>query len=365
MIASSTTLFRYISRNFLFNLAVLLAILLGIMFIFDNVEMIRRAAQHNNLSFHLVARLSALKIPYFAQIMMPFGILFAAIYTCWRLNKTNELIVIRAAGISAWQFLTPMMFCALLTGAVTTTVVNPLSALLLSRYDRLASIYLGDNNDLVTVSETGIWLRQPTQDGGYALLHSDSFDQKEWRLSKVIVIFFDAHNDFLRRIDSPVAYLKPGHWEIRQPLINDRKGASRSAVVDLPTELTARKIVESFADPETISFWNISEYITVMEETGFPATALHIHFQALLAEPFLLVAMVLLAATFSLRPPRFGGTGIMITLGVGVGFFIFFMESMLHAFGASQKIPVYLAAWTPAAVALLLGVTALLHLEDG
>src|SRR5690606_16642374 len=141
--------------------------------------------------------------------------------------------------------------------------------------------------------------------------------------------------------------------------------ATREPTLRLPTELTARKIEESFADPETISFWHIPEYLRIMTETGFPGTRLAIHFQALLAQPFLLAAMILLAATFSLRPQRFGGTGAMITLGVSVGFFIFFMESILQAFGISQKIPVSLAAWTPAIVSLLLGTTALLHTEDG
>ena len=55
----------------------------------------------------------------------------------------------------------------------------------------------------------------------------------------------------------------------------------------------------------------------------------------------------------------------MIGLGVAIGFFIFFMESILQAFGISQKIPVYLAAWTPAIVSLLMGTSALLHMEDG
>lgn len=365
MISNSPTLFRYISRNFMLNLTGMLFVMLGILYVFDNVEMIRRAAQHNSLSFHLVASLSALKLPYFAETIMPFGILFSAIYTCWKLNKTNELIVIRAAGISAWQFLAPMMFCALLTGACMTTIVNPVASLMLARYDRLATLYLGNSSDLVAVSQTGIWLRQPTDDGGYALLHSESFDQKEWRLSNVIALYFDDKNNFEKRIDSPVAYLKSGYWEMRGALINDETGASHAAVQRLPTALTPKKIEESFADPDTISFWDLAEYTRIMEETGFPATALHIQLQSLLAQPFLLVAMVLLAATFSLRPPRFGGTGAMIALGVGIGFLIFFMESMLHAFGVSQKIPPTLAAWTPAAVSLLMGITALLHLEDG
>jgi lipopolysaccharide export system permease protein len=247
---------------------------------------------------------------------------------------------------------------------LATAVLNPISSTLLAKHDQLVALYLQKNSNLVTVSRTGIWLRQPTQ-GGYALIHSATFDETEWRLSGVTVFFFDNGDNFLSRIDSPVAYLKDGYWEIRGALVNEHSTATREEVRRLPTELTAQKIEESFADPDTISFWSIPDYIHIMEETGFPTTPLHIHFQALLAQPFLFMAMVLLAATFSLRPPRFGGTGGMIVLGVAIGFFIFFMESMLHAFGISQKIPVYLAAWTPAAVSLLLGTTALLHLEDG
>ena len=364
MIAGSSTLFRYIFRRFLTGFGVIMLVLLGVVFLFQVIELMRRAASHEGVPFRTLLAMAGLQLPEMASIMLPFGVLFAAIYTCWKLNKTSELVVIRAAGVSAWQFLSPMLVAAMLTGVFATGVVNPISSTLLAKYDQLVSMYLQQNSNLVTVSRTGIWLRQPTKEG-YALIHSGAFDESQWRLSAVTVFFFDNTDNFLSRIDSPEAYLKDGYWEIRDALINEHGASTHEELRRLPTELTSQKIEESFADPDTISFWSIPEYIYIMEETGFPTTPLHIHFQALLAQPFLFMAMVLMAATFSLRPPRFGGTGAMIVLGVGVGFFIFFMESMLHAFGISQKIPVYLAAWTPAAVSLLLGTTALLHLEDG
>jgi lipopolysaccharide export system permease protein len=363
MIASST-LCRYISRAYLMNFLVLISILLGVVYVFDVVELLRRAASHEGVSFNTVLKMAALKLPEVGQAMLPFSILFAAIYTCWKLNKTHELVVIRSAGLSAWQFLMPMVATAILLGVGATGVVNPLSSLLLSKYEQLDARLFQNETNLMTVSRTGIWLRQPTEDG-YALLHADGFNEKEWRLNNVIVFFFAPDDSFLRRIDSPVAHLRTGYWEFRDALLHERDGTSAFQVKNMATDLTMGKIEESFSDPETISFWKIPEYINIMEETGFPATRLKIHFQSLLAQPLLFAAMILLAATFSLRPPRFGGTGLMITLGVLAGFFIFFMESMLHAFGISQKIPVYLAAWTPAVVSLLLGSAALLHLEDG
>ncbi len=265
-----------------------------------------------------------------------------------------------------------MLLCAVTIGVLATTVLNPLSAVFLAKSNELNNLYFHPNRDLVTVSKTGIWLRQPIkpdaangEKNGYALIHSVTFDKKDWQLNKVLVLFFDNADNFISRMDSPVAHLRQGYWQIYNPVINDKTGAQQLKTQEIATNLTTRKIEESFADPETISFWNIPEYLKVMEDTGFPVTHLYIHFQMLLAQPFLLAAMILLSASFSLRPPRMGGLATMIFLGIATGFLVFFFQSMLQAFGVSQKIPAGLAAWTPALVSLLLGTTALLHLEDG
>ncbi len=385
MMGSTSTLFRYISRQFLLNFIAIMAILLGIMFMFDVVETLRRAGSQVHIPLGTILSISLMKLPYLAQSILSIGILFSSIYTCWRLNKTSELVVIRSFGLSAWQFLSPMLLCAVAIGVLATTVLNPLSAVFLAKSNELNTSYFQPNRDLVTVSKTGIWLRQPTKPGaaginpsvasaqgvksgdedGYALIHSVTFNKKNWQLNNVLILFFDGADNFLSRMDSPVAYLRHGYWEIRNPVINDQSGARRAASWQIPTNLTARKIEESFADPETISFWNIPEYLNVMEDTGFPATHLYIHFQMLLAQPFLFAAMILLSAAFSLRPHRSGGVARMVFFGIATGFLVFFFQSMLQAFGISQKIPPGLAAWTPALVGLLIGTTALLHLEDG
>lgn len=361
---SSPTLFRYISRSFMFNVLMISFVLIGIVFVINSIELLRRASTHPDIGLPLVMQMSLLSLPQFVERVLPFAVLFGSIYTCWRLNKTHELVVIRSSGLSAWQFLFPMMAAAMLFGLCVTTMMNPISAILSAKYEQLEDANLKAKQSTVAILRTGIWLRQPVEKG-YALIHAAGFDQQEWKLSDVIVFFFDNDDNFTKRIDSPLAFLRDGHWELRDALLNDRNGVTRRDAELLKTELTASKIEESFSSPETISFWSLPEYIRIMEETGFPATRLHIRFHSLMAQPFFFVAMVLLAATFSLRPPRFGGAGVLLALGVAIGFFVFFMDSMLGAFGLSQKIPAYLAAWTPAIVSLLLGTTALLHLEDG
>src|SRR5690606_21812780 len=133
--------------------------------------------------------------------------------------------------------------------------------------------------------------------------------------------FFDGDNNFLRRMDAARARLTRGQWNLQDVQISvPGSRAERVQRYALPTRLTADEIEESFSSPETLSFWKLPGFIATLKQTGFGATRLSIHFQSLLAQPLLFMAMVLLAATVSLRPPRFRGAMAMVMAGVLMGF---------------------------------------------
>jgi lipopolysaccharide export system permease protein len=133
----------------------------------------------------------------------------------------------------------------------------------------------------------------------------------------------------------------------------------------LPTTLTLEHIQDSFASPETMSFWHLPAFITTLENAGFSALKHKLYWYTLLANPFLMVGTVLVAAMFSLRLPRHGKIGILMVSGVVTGFLLHFFTDIIFALGAAGTIPVALAAWTPAMVAIMIGAALLLHLEDG
>jgi lipopolysaccharide export system permease protein len=102
-----------------------------------------------------------------------------------------------------------------------------------------------------------------------------------------------------------------------------------------------------------------------LEAGGFSGLRHRLYLHTQLAVPLLLIAMVLLAATFSLRPLRRGGAGISLVCGVATGFLLYFLSDLISALGVSGRLPIALAAWSPAVVSCLLGTAMLLHLEDG
>ena len=360
-----STLSRYLAYTYTISFLQLLGILLGIVYLFDTVELLRRAAKFENVPFTLVLSMGLLKLPDVGQIILPFAVLFSALYTFWFLARRQELVIVRAAGLSVWQFLGPIIGVAMLIGVFHMTVINPIGAMLIARYQVLEVAYLQAKENTVSVGDQGLWLRQKTGDGA-AILHAAKVKMPEWKLTDVTAFYFSDKGDFSRRVDSKDAILRDGNWEFTNVTIN-RAGEAPEMVASeiLPTSLTVSEIEDSFSTPEQTPFWSLPAYINTMEATGFDSRKLRIHFQSLLAQPLLFAAMVVLAATVSLKVARFQPTALMIGGGVVIGFVVFFASSFLKALGASDQIPVELAAWFPPLIALSLGISVILTTEDG
>ena len=337
-----------------------------ITFLVDYIELIRRGASRANVSLMTLFEMAALKLPHTTQEIMPFAVLFGTMLAFWRLTRSNELVVARAAGVSVWQFLTPAILVAMLVGVIAVTVYNPIASSMEASYEMLNNRDLRQSGDEMAISNAGLWLRQEAEDGGQVILHGERTTAANLTLRQVSLFFFSNSAADVRdsRIEARSAQLKDGYWRIEGGM-RYRAGNPPEPVGELrlPTRLTTAKIEESLASPDTMSFWDLPGFINLLEESGFAAQRHRLHFNVLLARPFLFCAMVLVAATFSLRMQRRGGATTMIVGGVLAGFILYFVSDIVFALGLSDKLPVLLAAWTPTGISLIFGVSMLLHLR--
>ena len=362
----SLTLSTYIARHALTAMLIALAALGLIAVIVDLIELLRRASSRPEATFGVVFAMAWLHLPFFLQQLLPFAVLFGTMFGFQRLTRSHELVAARAIGVSVWQFLTPALGVALALGILSVTVFNPISAVLVSKYETLERIYFSYRASMVAVSQGGLWLRQTHPESGDVLLHARQMKRNPPALTAVTVFFYDRDNHFTARADAEAARLEAGNWVLVNPVRSMPDGNSETlARLNIPTDLTPDRIKDSFEAPETTSFWDLPAFIEQLEAVGFSATEHRLHWHRLLSLPFLLAAMLLIGVTFSLRLVRQGGTGILIAGGLITGFAFYILSDVIFALGLSGRLPPTLAAWTPAGIAILLGVTTLLHLEDG
>ena len=361
----SLTLSVYIAKQVAIGVTIALLALGLIAVVVDLIELLRRSSSRPDATFSVVFAMSWLHLPFFMQKLFPFAMLFGAMFSFQRLTRSHELVAVRAIGVSVWQFLAPALAVAVAYGVFMVAIFNPIGAVLIAKYENMERIYFSRSSSLVAVSPGGLWLRQPTGDGEL-LLHARQMTRNPPKLQHVTVFFFDEQQRFTARSDAPSAILVDGYWHIPGPFYALNDGSSRHMdSMRIPTDLTPNRIQESFAAPETTSFWDLPDFIASLEAVGFSAREHRLYWHRLLAMPLLFAAMLLIGAAFSLRMVRRGGTGFLIAGGLITGFGFYILSDVIFALGLSGRLPPPMAAWTPAGIAILLGVTTLLHLEDG
>jgi len=361
----SATLAGYLARRFAKRFAVILGGLMAVIGLVTIVEMLDQVANKAHASFLIGIEMALLKLPDLAQDVLPFAVLFAAMALFWSMTRASELVVVRASGVSMWQVQFPIAVVALAIGALTVTVVNPLGAVLLKRQQRMEATYTAHRPAVSSVGEQGLWLREVT-DGDVAVIHARKVRGQGRELRDVTIYRYDGRSKFESRIDAARAELRDGHWVLHDVRTAEPGEATRRTPRrEVTTSLTPRDIYNSFAPPETISFWSLPAFIAQLQRAGFAAEPQKLRYHRLLAMPVLLVAMTLLAAVFSLRGHRRGGAAVLIPAGVLAGVLLHVLSNLIFAIGLSSRLPVTLAAWTPAGIALMLGVHGLMSLEDG
>jgi lipopolysaccharide export system permease protein len=359
------TLSRYFAMRFLGSVVGSFVGVVALAAMIDYVELMRRGADWPNATAWLLAKISMYRVPQLTERIMPFSVLVGAMSCYLTLSRRHELVVARAAGVSAWQFITPAMIAAFIFGTVATTVYNPVSAMLHERSKRLEADMLGENLSALQESTSGFWVRQKSDDGA-AIINASTSREQGAQLGGVSVYTFDNSGHFQERIEAKSAALQQGYWQLEDARIYaNGKAPDLEATYRLPTNLTLEQVRESFATPETVPFWQLRTYIELADRAGLLAAGYRLQYQQLLARPFLLAAMVLLAASVSLRFFRFGGVPKMVLSGISAGFLLFVLSKITEDMSKSALVSPVAAAWIPVVIGGLTGFVALLYQEDG
>ena len=366
MSAFGGTLARYFGLRFLGTVVLVFLGIFVLVALLDYIEMMRRAGDIPGVSPSVVAKISFFRVPQLLERIMPFCILIGAMSCYLNLSRRLELVVARAAGVSAWQFIAPALVVAFALGVAATAIYNPLSATLREISKRYEAEVFGQSpENMIGGGGRTFWLNQHSDDGD-AIISARSTREQGVYLNGVSVFTFDRTGRFSSRMEARSGELRRGAWV----LLDARVVKLGELPVDEPeyrlkTDLTPEQVRESFATPETVPFWELPSYITLAEHAGLVAAGYRLQFQTLIARPFLLVAMVFVAASVSLRFFRFGGVQKMVLSGVAAGFLLYVLSKMTDDLAKAELMHPITAAWVPVLVGGLTGLVALLYQEDG
>ena len=364
------TLHFYFARRFLRSFFAVLLIFFAVLMLIGLIEQIRKYGG-GEAGFGTLVILAILSVPESLYRILPLIMILATLALFLGLARSSELVVARAAGRSALRSLISPLVLAMLIGVFAVAVGNPIVAATQKQYETMTARISGVASTL-SVSAEGLWLRQGTRQG-QTVIRASKANLDGTVLFDVTFLGYDGEGQPTYRIEAERAALTQGAWTITNAkewrfdtgTVIPEVDSFETPQMSLASNLTRSQIRDSFGTPSAIPIWELPGFIARLETAGFSARVHRTFFHMELALPLLLAAMVLVGAGFTMRHTRFGRTGSMVLMALGLGFALYFIRNFAAILGENGQIPILLAAWGPPIAAVLLPAGLLLHLEDG
>ena len=305
--------------------------------------------------------LSLLFTPNLLHNFFPFVILLSGIWFFLKIKKTDELTAINISGMSNLSIILVPGLLSIILGIFFVTAINPVTSILVTKYETIKGSYEDDKEYLATITENGIWIKEKNLQKNN-IIRSSHLENEN--LMEVTIYEFDKNNDFVRRIEAESANISSLKWSLKNTKIINADGIVSSENrenISYISMYDIKKIKSLYSNLETISFWNLENEIKLLEQRGYSTKEMETKLHRSFAFPFFLLSMLLLSSFFTLgtRFSENNWTYVFITIISSV--LIFFFNDFSAVLGKTDKLPIEVSVWMPIAIIFIFSSVGIIH----
>jgi lipopolysaccharide export system permease protein len=355
---------RYLVGKFLFNFAWSLFAFWVVFIIVDLVEQLDKFID-KDVPFQYIALYYAYFSPYVLILVAPIGVLLATLFAVGFLAKRNELLAMRAAGLSLWRLAFPFLFMGLMVTAVAFAAGETVYPQAESRRAELRNRVIKG-----TVQQAQMLLQNLYVAGAAGrVYYFRSYNTGQSLGTGVTVQTFNAGR-LVESVEMKSMWYKDSAWVGEN---GDRRvfAAAGDSVVSFESfqttafpewSETPEDIVRKRIDPQQMTYRELQEAVGRMRRTGGDPVEEETELALKLAFPLINFIVVLIGFPIAARTRQSGmalnfGIAMMITFVVRVLYEIF------RSLGHNGEVTPLLAAWAPNLICLVAGIAVLFRVR--
>ena len=356
----STIINKYLSKEFIktvINMSLLFFCLGFLMNLFEEINFFK----DYDIKIITPIKLTLLFVPGLLYNMFPFIILLSGIWFFLKIKKTDEAKAINVFGMSNLSIILIPSLISIILGIFLVTSVNPITSVLVKKYETLKGSYERDKEYLAAITENGIWIREKNLNKNN-IIRSENL--KNENLMKVTIYEFDNNNEFTKRIEAESANISSFEWTLNNVKIIDNNGKILSKDIKNITYISIydlKKIKSLYSNLDTVSFWNIDNEIKLLEERGYSTREMETKLQRSLAFPFFLLSMVLLSGVFTLGVNFKENNVTYVFVAIISSVLIYFFNDFSAVLGKTETLPLAVSVWMPIAIIFIFSSVGMIH----
>ena len=283
---------KYLSKEFIKVTINTILVFFGLGFIMNLFEEIN-FFKDIDVGIYIPILLSSIIVPSLLYNMLPFILLISGIWFFRKIKKSDEVTAMKISGMSNLSVIIVPSIIAVLIGILFITSINPITSVLVKKYETIKGGYERDKNYLAAITKNGIWIKEKDSQKNN-IIRSENLKNKS--LMNITIYQFDKNNNFDRRIEAESADISSLNWQLKNVKIIDDDGKilsdnveniSYTSIYDLD------KIKSLYSNLETVSFWKIGSEIKLLEERGYSTKQMETKLHRSFAFPFFLPSQLI------------------------------------------------------------------------
>ena len=311
-----------------------------------------------------IAAYLALKIPRLLIDAYPATALLAVLLSFGLLARHNEILALRACGISPWRLAGPVLVCALLVSVVAMAWSERVVPAASERARLIRENEIKQRDTHGFGGSTSIWVQS-----AIGFVRADHYDAPRATLYGVAIFDTDPSLRLRRIVEAPVARWAGDRWDLANASVKEigNDGSVRQRPLDPQDGIRLTESPVTFEKrqpkPKEMTYGELSRWIRDLEARGVPVSEHRVERQLKIAWPLSGVVTVLIGFPLAVRGGRRFGIGYNVAVGLLVGFAYWFIFAVSTAGGRGETLSPAVAAWAPNAIFALVGI-ALFKLRD-
>ena len=347
----------YTLRKFFFYFAVLLAVFVFLFEAFTFFELLDDIGRRR-IAFVTVAEYFGYLTPYLGYNLAPLAGLVAVLVTLGIMSKNNEIVAIKASGMSLFRVAAPLLLAGVAVAGTLVLLDDTYLPYANQRQDALHNQIKGRPPQTYTRPQRWIF-------GENAKIYNyDVFDPEQNLFGGLSVLELDPADFHLRRriFATRAHWSESQHvWVVENGWIRDFSDGTVTKFAPFttatPPELSEppsyfnREVRQAFQ----MSVGELRSYIDGLHRAGFDVATLMVQWHKKMAYPLMAPVSMLLAIPFAFLVGTRGAIG-GVALGVGIGVAYWAIAALLEAMGGVGQLPPLLAGWSPDIIFFFLGL---------
>lgn len=293
-----------------------------------------------------------LMTPRIAYQLLPLAALLGSLVGLGMLASQNELIVMRAAGISVQRIVIAVMKAGLILMALAVF----LSEYVIAESEKMAADMRASalNSNVTYRTGDGFWTRN---ENSYINVHTVLSDG---RMAGVQIYEFDENRRLSRITKARQAQFDAGQWRLTDVVFTEfhdtRVISRRVNSVSWQTLLDPKMVEVVAVKPQSLSTGGLYHYIQYLTGNGLDAARYEMELWVKLVLPLATGVMVFLAVPFVFGSLRAVGIGQRIMMGTMLGISFYLLNQISTYVSLAYHFNPIASAIIPTALFFLLGM---------